>query len=141
MVDHESHIDALEAFNKTEGLSSTWSVFIKIDMGSRQAGLTTNSHRLKAVIQKAEKSPAVSIYGFYCHAGHSYGCRTVESAVRLLNEEVSEAAKAATLMADESPVVLSFGATPTAHVITAWNKQLPQHCRLELHAGIVFSIR
>jgi D-serine ammonia-lyase len=137
MIDHESQIDAIEAFHKSAP-NVTWSVFVKVDMGSKRAGLTRSSPRLKEVIQRIERSPVVSIYGFYCHAGHSYNCRTVDSATNLLHEEVAAAAEAATLMANnQTPVVLSVGATPTAHVITALNKTVPERFCLELHAGTV----
>jgi D-serine deaminase-like pyridoxal phosphate-dependent protein len=136
MVDHESQIDSIEQFEAKSAQPTAWEIFIKVDMGSHRAGVETTSPRLKALIKRAEKSVAVNIYGFYCHAGHSYGCRTVESAATILNQEVKAACEAASMREADTPVVLSVGATPTVHVISMLDKSNGAHHKIELHGGM-----
>ncbi|KAF2089039.1 hypothetical protein K490DRAFT_64249 [Saccharata proteae CBS 121410] len=131
MVDHESQIDALEAFDS----SHRWPIFIKIDMGTHRAGVQLTSPRLESLIRRAEKSSAVKIEGFYCHAGHSYSTRTPEAAVEILHDEVNAAVEASELQNVIGHFTVSFGSTPTAHVVSALRKELPQRITLELHAG------
>ncbi|KAK8214305.1 putative serine dehydratase domain-containing protein [Phyllosticta capitalensis] len=136
MIDHESQIDALEAFAAANSVTTPWSAFIKIDMGSQRAGQPLTSPHLKPLINRIESSSAVSVYGFYCHAGHSYGSRSKEAAAAVLHDEVNAAAEATALMQKpDTPVVISFGSTPTAHVVSALKKSLPSNMTLELHAG------
>ena len=136
MIDNEAHIDILERFSQTQASPVVWDVFIKVDMGTKRAGISLSSPRLEALIHRAEKSSAVSIHGFYCHAGHSYASKTPEAAAAVLEDEVSAALTAASYLADsEAPVTISVGATPTAHVVKLLQKKLPPHVELELHAG------
>ncbi|KAI9739329.1 MAG: hypothetical protein M1834_007542 [Cirrosporium novae-zelandiae] len=141
MVDNPSQITALESFAKQQTETRPWSAFIKVDMGSHRAGLEPGSPALKELIQQVEKSDVVEIYGFYCHAGHSYGSRSVEAAAEFLHQEVSAAVEAAELLLQlrgnekKTDIVLSAGATPTAHVVRKLQKTLPPGCRMELHGG------
>lgn len=135
MVDHESQIEAIEKFSREYPTSEAWSIFIKVDMGSHRAGVTTSSPRLAQLISRAEKSASVSIYGFYCHAGHSYACKTPEAAAAVLNEEISAATTAASLATTGGPFVLSIGATPTLHVIESMDKKFMGRHKIEIHGG------
>lgn len=80
-------------------------------------------------------SKASSLSGFYCHAGHSYGCKTAESAEEVLGSEVEAVLEAATLVPSSHPLVVSIGATPTAHVVSKMRAAAPSNVTLELHAG------
>ncbi|KAF4124655.1 D-serine ammonia-lyase [Geosmithia morbida] len=131
MVDHEQQIDALEAF----GADRPWDIFIKLDVGSRRAGVSTGSSRLAQLIQRADRSTAVSIQGIYCHAGHSYGGRSRDEAESTLGVEISRALGAAALLPADRELVVSVGATPTAHVIESMRSTVPANIKLELHAG------
>ncbi|EOD47010.1 putative alanine racemase protein [Neofusicoccum parvum UCRNP2] len=143
MLDHPSQITALEAYAASYAASAAaapppWRVFIKIDMGTHRAGIPLTSPTLRALIRAAEASPATQIHGFYCHAGHSYAARTPDAAAAVLRDEVGAAAAAARLLSstdDDEPLVVSFGSTPTAHVVAALADELPPRLRLELHAG------
>jgi len=135
MIDNEAHVDMLEKYNAHNSVKINWGVFIKVDMGSKRAGIEVGHPRLKNLIRRVESSPAVSIYGFYCHAGHSYGTTKPEDAARILHEEVAAAVAAAAMMTSSEPVVVSVGATPTAHVIRSFREKLPDRLKLELHAG------
>jgi len=135
MIDNEAHVDMLETFNTHNSVDNKWGVFIKVDMGSKRAGIEVGHPRLQSLIQKVECSSAVSIYGFYCHAGHSYGTTKPEDAANILHNEVAAAVAAAAMMTSSESVVVSVGATPTAHVIRSFTEKLPTRLKLELHAG------
>ncbi|KAL4954280.1 putative serine dehydratase domain-containing protein [Aspergillus filifer] len=132
MIDNEQHIDILEQF---KGSSSPWPVFIKIDVGTRRAGIVNSSSALPSLVKRVEESPAVELYGFYCHAGHSYACRTEESAVDVLKEELEGVVSASKHISTSRKIVVSIGSTPTAHVVRELKSVLPENLELELHAG------
>lgn len=134
MVDNEAQIDALEAF----GRPAPWPVFIKVDVGSHRAGLESSSPALRRLVEKVESSSAAEVYGFYCHAGHSYACRTEEAAAAVLRSEVEGVVAAAGYLDSKEgrKVVVSFGSTPTAHVANSLRKALPEGMEVELHAGL-----
>ncbi|KAB2574191.1 D-serine dehydratase [Lasiodiplodia theobromae] len=144
MLDHPSQITHLEAFAAAQATAGTpapvWSCFIKIDMGTHRAGIPLASPTLRTLIAAAEASPAVRIHGFYCHAGHAYASRTADAAAAVLRDEVGAAVEAAKLLSATRPVtdkaVVSFGSTPTAHVVASLKAELEQqNLALELHAG------
>ncbi|OJD33737.1 alanine racemase domain-containing protein [Diplodia corticola] len=157
MLDHPSQIPHLAAFAAAHPSTPPWSCFIKIDMGTRRAGLPLASPALPALIRAAEAAPhAVHIHGFYCHAGHSYAARDPSAAQSVLRDEVGAALAAAKLLSSPSgaddddapaataPVVVSFGSTPTAHVVAALKDEVRdagfvaggrRPLALELHAG------
>lgn len=141
MVDNVQQVEQLENFAGQDSSVPPWSVFIKVDVGTRRAGLETTSLSFGNLVKKVEVSPAVSLYGFYCHAGHSYGCRTTEEAEKVLGDELDGVVKAAGLLDDHSKankdreLVVSVGSTPTAHVANSLRQRLPKGVELELHAG------
>ncbi|KAF4966242.1 hypothetical protein FSARC_6041 [Fusarium sarcochroum] len=132
MVDNEQQISFLE---KSDSNKEPWDIFIKLDVGSHRAGVASNSDALHRLVERAEKSPAVSIYGFYCHAGHSYAGRSRNEAEELLNVEVSSVLSAAKLLPSDRRLVISVGSTPTAHVVESLKASMPENIKLELHAG------
>jgi D-serine deaminase-like pyridoxal phosphate-dependent protein len=136
MVDNEAQIQALEDFAKCTpaAASLSWDVFIKIDVGSHRAGMETSSPALPKLVRRVEESPVASVYGFYCHAGHSYGCRTTEAAADVLKTELGGVLKAAENV-KSGKVVLSVGSTPTAHVVRDIGS-MPENMEVELHAGM-----
>lgn len=108
----------------------SWPVFIKLDMGSRRAGVDVESEALKTLLQRIkaaelEVAGKVFLKGFYCHAGHSYNGSGIKSALKLLSEELEAGTRAVGLAKAEfgSSVggssrewTVSVGATPTAMV-------------------------
>lgn len=128
-------LDSLDQLPILESSNTAWDVFIKIDVGARRAGLTTESPLLKDLVQAVEASKLANLIGFYCHANHSYGCRTKEDVVKMLKHEVDEVVAAASLVPNTRTLTVSIGATPTAHVIERLNETLPSNVKLELHAG------
>lgn len=116
---------------------------------NRRAGVPPTSPEIKALLASIWASPAVLLYGFYCHAGDAYGATSFEQASTFLSSEVqmvNAAARVALDMLTEAsdpsqrppPFVLSVGSTPTAHAASgAARDQLHSllHGTLELHAG------
>ncbi|TVY66339.1 D-serine dehydratase [Fusarium oxysporum f. sp. cubense] len=132
MVDNEQQVEFLE---ESASSKQPWDVFIKLDVGSRRAGVEANSAALNRLAERAQKSSAISIYGFYCHAGHSYGGRSRDEAEKTLNIEVSSVLAAAKLLPSDRQLVISVGSTPTAHVVESLKASMPENIKLELHAG------
>ncbi|PWY66815.1 hypothetical protein BO94DRAFT_528515 [Aspergillus sclerotioniger CBS 115572] len=119
MIDSPQHIDILESYaaaNPTRNIAA-WPVFIKIDVGSHRAGVELSSDELPALVRRVEGSKAVELYGFYCHAGHSYACRREEEVKTVLGEEVRGVLEAVRFIQGKRKVVVSVGSTPTAHVV------------------------
>ncbi|CAG8927400.1 unnamed protein product [Penicillium salamii] len=138
MIDSEQQIDLLESYASKSPSVASWPVFIKIDVGSKRAGLVNNSPSLPKLIQRIESSSAANVYGFYCHAGHSYACRTEDAAAAVLQTEVEGVVEATRFLVDDKSdrrIVVSVGSTPTAHVIKRLQGVLPPGMELELHAG------
>lgn len=88
----------------------------------------------------------VELFGFYCHAGNSYSVVNESSARSLLIEEIQTVNKAAQIAREINPeihLVLSVGATPTAHASQLLSVNELAHAmhdeplfgELELHAG------
>ncbi|KXG47662.1 uncharacterized protein PGRI_015320 [Penicillium griseofulvum] len=139
MIDSEQQIDLLESYaSKSSSPIEPWPVFVKIDVGSQRAGIVTDSPFLPRLIQRIESSSVATVYGFYCHAGHSYACRTEDAAAAVLQSEVEGVVEAAKVLVDgksDRRVVVSVGSTPTAHVVKRLQGVLPEGMELELHAG------
>ncbi|KAF0638368.1 hypothetical protein FPSE5266_01951 [Fusarium pseudograminearum] len=132
MVDNEQQVSFLE---ESASSQEPWDIFIKLDVGSHRAGVEANSDALNRLVKRAEKSSAVNIYGFYCHAGHSYGGRSRKEAEETLNIEVSSVLAAAKLLPSDRRLIISVGSTPTAHVVESLKASMPENVILELHAG------
>lgn len=142
MLDNLDQLDALIEFNKKHGYTGKWSLFIKINMGSDRAGFELDSPDLKRTLERisTDAKNYVELYGFYCHAGHSYGCHTMQEAGQILIDEITSAngaAKLAKSINDTLDLVLSVGATPTAHAATYYDASKVGHLygKIELHAG------
>jgi D-serine deaminase-like pyridoxal phosphate-dependent protein len=131
LVDNEEHIDILEKSG-----TQTWDVFIKLDVGSHRAGIPANSTALQKLVERADRSSAVNISGFYCHAGHSYAGRSMDEAQKTLETEISSVLNAAALLPADRTLIASIGATPTAHVVQYLKANIPSNVKVELHAGV-----
>lgn len=141
MIDHEKQLTIVETFaaKNPESTIKPWDIYIKLDVGSKRAGLPLSSDRLTKLIQRVNGSSAVTLKGFYCHAGHSYGCRTPQEVEDLLTVEINSVLSAAKLVTGDRKLTLSVGATPTAHVVGTLKAAIPENVTLELHAGMYFS--
>ncbi|KAG8907382.1 hypothetical protein FRC01_007701 [Tulasnella sp. 417] len=120
LVDHPEQISKLRAHAETNS-ASPWSVFVKVDPGYKRAGVVPGSADFLDLLQSIQDaSSAIELYGFYCHAGNSYGSKSLNEASSFLSDEiktVSEAARiAGSRLNDRNSFILSVGSTPTAHV-------------------------
>ncbi|KAH9044455.1 putative serine dehydratase domain-containing protein [Lactarius pseudohatsudake] len=149
LVDHPKQIEALNGFENTRFVQRQWSVFMKIDGEQNRAGVVPGSAAFETLLQTIHGTSTVSLYGFYCHAGDSYGSTSPSQASSFLSSEVEIVNQAAKMASDrilgwsggrfERPqFVLSIGSTPTAHSASAETRARLQsvlYGTLELHAG------
>ncbi|KAI9509076.1 putative serine dehydratase domain-containing protein [Russula earlei] len=149
LVDHPSQIQALDDFERARAVKRRWSVFVKIDGNQKRAGVVPGTPAFEALLKAILASSVISLHGFYCHAGNSYGSTGPSHASSFLSSEVQITNEAARLALDlistwpgwegEPPkFVLSVGSTPTAHSASAETRaqlEILLHGTLELHAG------
>ncbi|KAK6344345.1 hypothetical protein TWF696_007984 [Orbilia brochopaga] len=152
IVDHVSQLEALTRLPPLCG--KPWSIFIKIDCGYHRAGVSAGSPDFIDLLSAVLSSKSVDIYGFYAHAGDSYGASNEKDSVKYLKCEIQAVLEAVRSLinfvkpgdiydedVDEKPYVLSVGATPTAHVISILKEEgeglfdIPKNCKIEVHAG------
>lgn len=113
-----------------------------------RAGLDPSTPEFRALLELALKSPAIEVFGFYCHAGRSYASTSQEEASKYLTSEVNAVNDAAQLalsilkqgedQRSDKQFVLSVGSTPTAHAATVESRAKVNELlygKLELHAG------
>lgn len=147
-IDNVHHIEYLENFAKSlADRTFKWSVFIKIDCGTHRAGIYGEedlSVLLKTLLSIGKH---IDLFGFYAHAGHSYGTNTIHESEQVLLEEityVNDACKTLLKICPSFPVshlVLSVGASPTARSFQKSKNPALLKCvkgilgTLELHAG------
>ncbi|RXW19870.1 hypothetical protein EST38_g5992 [Candolleomyces aberdarensis] len=148
LLDHPQQVRFLEEA-QGEGASTRWSVFVKVNGGQNRAGVGPASEELKVLLTTILGSPAVSLHGFYAHAGNSYGSTSLSEAQSYLSSEVQMVNEAASFALESfkdelgsghhsQPFVLSVGSTPTAHASGAEAREIFEralHGKLELHAG------
>ncbi|EPX71700.1 alanine racemase [Schizosaccharomyces octosporus yFS286] len=141
MIDHPKQLQLLREFSSKIPNIKAWSIFVKIDMGTHRAGVDNKSNVVKDLVSEVLSSKTLfSLYGFYCHAGHSYASTSIDAAVGFLYDEIQAANVAAGFAVSIEPslrLTLSVGATPTAHSVNPKVKELlpSLHGELELHAG------
>lgn len=140
MIDNPQQITHLEKNAESNPTLPPWPVFIKVDVGSHRAGLETSSPSLPDLVKRVEESNATHVYGFYCHAGHSYACKSSVEAEKVLGDEIGGVLRATEFLGerkDKGKVVVSVGSTPTAHVVKALKESMPGSVEVELHAGML----
>ncbi|KAK0624632.1 putative serine dehydratase domain-containing protein [Bombardia bombarda] len=121
MIDHPDQLELVAAIRQSSGHPPD--IFIKMDVGSKRAGVVMNSpaySRLLDAVLSAEAAGSCHLHGLYAHAGHSYSARNGWKALQFLASEFTNLKEAATLVRSKSPdhpLVLSVGATPTATTI------------------------
>lgn len=139
MVDSDEQVDLLTEYSKHHPMTKKWWVFIKIDTGTKRAGLVNGSARLTQAIRKVMQcESSVGLYGFYCHAGHSYSCKTLDAARELLLDEIQQgetAARQALAIDPDLSLTISVGSTPTALASSEVSGLCKLLAQLELHAG------
>lgn len=119
LVDHVSQILELTKYSQEHG--HQWTVYVKVDMGYGRAGVrhSKDVDALLEALLSPVNSKSITVYGFYCHAGNSYGAKTQGDAKQFLVDEVkhvNDAALTALRINPDLKLHLSVGATPTAHI-------------------------
>ena len=119
-IDNIQHIDYLEEFRHgLNGEKFKWSVFVKIDCGTHRAGVFLEEELVTLLRKLLLAKDSIELYGFYCHAGHSYSKSSLKENEDLLLEEirfVNDACSSLLKVDSTYPVselVLSVGASPT----------------------------
>ena len=169
LLDHPQQVRFLEEVQRAEGSDKRWSAFFKVQGGYRlvfsldyflgwqsidtrstsRAGLPPGSSAFSELLSVILNSPAVSLHGFYAHAGNSYSSTSLTQAKSYLSSELQMVNDAATIALEmhrdallsgihSQPLVLSVGSTPTAHASGKDAKDLLErevHGKIELHAG------
>ncbi|KAL7010337.1 hypothetical protein EMMF5_000360 [Cystobasidiomycetes sp. EMM_F5] len=157
MVDHPSQIQQLEKALAAQGEKGVWSIFLKLDIGTKRAGLPPDSAAMDLLIKTAAQSPHVSIFGTYTHASFSYTSKSGQTAADYLALEVASANNVAKRVLqvlkevgagpeklEEGGLRLAVGATPTAHAAHGeWEEARARAGvaqgqlvgKVELHAG------
>lgn len=137
LVDNISHIELLSTCSRRpENRQKPWSVFIKLDMGTKRAGLPLGSPKLQQLIHAAESAPNVDIYGFYFYSAKAAQGRSVQDVETILQEHIEGVLSATRLLSDPTqPLVLSVGSSPTARVIRKIKEQVTPNITFEIHAG------
>ncbi|KAK3368284.1 hypothetical protein B0H63DRAFT_74320 [Podospora didyma] len=118
LVDHEAQRDTLESFGAENSDNQNWDVSVKIDVGSRRAGLPLGSPRLENFISRTLRSRT-----------------TVDYAQEVLQRELDFILQTADLLPMGAEVTLSFGFTPAAHVVQSIKRLARPNLTLELHVG------
>lgn len=144
MLDNLEQLDILANYSRLNKVTKKWSIFVKINMGTNRAGICNDDVELSKIIEKVLKSDIsnyVSLYGFYCHAGHAYGSKSCEHASSFLMDEIRHGNLACMKALEIDPTLklqISFGSTPTGHASQSL-KDLKEvgkiYGNLELHAG------
>ncbi|OAX44262.1 hypothetical protein K503DRAFT_765231 [Rhizopogon vinicolor AM-OR11-026] len=151
LLDHLDQVEFLEEYERAQEHPKKWSAFIKMNGGLMRAGIQPEPVSFKAFMRRVFASPVISVFGFYTHAGNSYGSTSLEQATMYLTGEVRVTNDAATMAlevlaesdnslreAHNQPFVLSVGSTPTAHSATAASRLKMTSAlngTLELHTG------
>jgi len=170
MIDNPIQIRGIEEFQTRTQTKHHWSIFIKVDAGNgsvclslldvwrrlnthglypcSRAGQVPGTPAMTALLEAALTSPAVAIYGFYCHAGNAYASKSLDEGSTFLTEEVTAVNGVAAEAKDIAsrlgkthnvPWVLSVGSTPTAHAAASdeVRQKLKEvlNGKIELHAG------
>ncbi|EPE24722.1 PLP-binding barrel [Glarea lozoyensis ATCC 20868] len=158
MVDHPTQLESVIAIHKATSIAP--SIFLKIDMGGRRAGVVPETEacsQLITSILSLEKAGQAIFLGLYSHAGHSYSSNSQDSALDYLRLEFESLLTTLSTVHAQSPskqLILSVGATPTTTsirnlllpntpetpAITALKKTISQiqsqNALIEIHAGV-----
>lgn len=91
-------------------------VMIELDAGEHRSGVAPDSETLVELGTVLHRAPGLSLRGVLTHAGHSYGCRSVDAVQVIAEQERATAVGAAQRLrgADLPCPVISVGSTPTA---------------------------
>jgi len=109
-------IDNVEVARAITRHGSTFRVLIEIDCGEHRTGITSGHPDVLEIADLLAASDNAQLAGVMTHAGHSYGCRSVDEIKQIARDERDAVVGAARRLRDaghDCPIV-SVGSTPTA---------------------------
>lgn len=132
LIDNVQQLESIEEYNVKQKQHNKetrrWPVMIKVDSGTQRAGIPSPSSELLTVTEAVLDSTDVELGGFYCHSGHSYSAMSITDATNFFSEEIDAACdafyntqaliqkrKQQQPQEETAKLILSVGATPTAH--------------------------
>ncbi|KAK9479675.1 putative serine dehydratase domain-containing protein [Lipomyces japonicus] len=155
MIDTLDQLKFLKEYAEQKNDDIKWSVYVKINVGDNRAGQKIDSNVFWQILEEwinSYSNQYFTIYGFYAHAGNSYGADGPDAAKKFLQTELDGVAKGAALARElyhkhgRSELLrftLSVGATPTALTSSVYVtedlkktiSQLSELDAIEVHAG------
>lgn len=101
---------------KGQELNETFHVQVELDCGEGRSGVLPDSNELVDIARLIDDDPQADFDGIMTHAGHSYGCRTLEQIEEIAEQERSRVVRAAQRVRDRGIEcrTVSMGSTPTA---------------------------
>lgn len=91
-------------------------VLAEIDCGEHRTGIAAQSEQLLTIAKHIDASCGVTFAGVFTHAGHSYGCSSIDEICAVADDERQAVLRAAEYLHENgiSCEVRSVGSTPTA---------------------------
>lgn len=85
LIDHSRQLTSVEEYAASAGI--TFSVFLKVDSGSRRSGVPAGRKESVQLARKLDQSPAVDFQGILTHAGHTYQCDGIQDIKEVADEQ------------------------------------------------------
>ena len=114
ITDNLETVNALRTHTSSSG--HPFKILIEIDSGEGRAGVLPESEDFINIARAIKSAPNMHFLGVLTHAGHSYGCKTVEEIKKVAENErlmITMAARRLNAESMHCPII-SAGSTPTA---------------------------
>lgn len=114
LTDNAAAAQAIAA--RAADLGGSYRVHIEIDTGGGRGGIAPDDGQVLAIAEVLTAAPELELAGVLTHAGHSYGCASIDEIRQVAAAERDGVltAKAALAGAGHACPVVSVGSTPTA---------------------------
>ena len=114
LVTSETAVRLLE-----EGLQEKVRIFIEIDAGSHRSGVATDAiEEVRKLVQAIKASGKMDLYGFYCHAGHTYDVDGLNEIGMIWRESIEKLTALKKQVSDLAPGLrVRMGDTPGCTVV------------------------
>ena len=112
----DSLVMARELVDAARSLDAHFHVMIELDCGEGRTGINHRNDQFLNIARLLHEDERITLVGVLTHAGHSYGCRTVDEIVRVAEQERQETVAAAEKLIEHGIPCpeRSIGSTPTA---------------------------
>lgn len=96
-------------------LSAKLGIYIEIDPGYGRSGVSiSDNEKINELINLLNKSKVYELKGFYCHAGHTYNCKTTDEILKTSDAVVNQLS----MLKANYNIPICFGDTPSCSVLT-----------------------